>query len=135
MKKWLGGAAPQIFHASVEAGEKSTGRAVAIAAPRRNLLSCKRGGGMNEKSDNQKPITGWVAWHPEHGDLGVESSEVDAWESAKLSVFNSLPLNVRTKVLRGDYIDIRKFIRGIDIEGSGWRIRPVELRFTDTEDK
>lgn len=87
-------------------------------------------GPAGHKCPNQEHITGWVAWHPVIGDLGVQSREVDALDLAQTYIFNALPMAVRTSVLDQDYIEIRKFMRGLDINAHGWKIRPVRIEFT-----
>ncbi len=85
-----------------------------------------------------KPITGWVAWHPEFTpekwqikDL-LSFSEGEAWCNLIRLYESYLIQGSLPKCVETEWDDINGGADPEDILGaSSWKIRPVELRFTD----
>lgn len=70
-------------------------------------------------------ITGWVAWHPDHG-ANFNSINDISWETAML-------IHVDSEQGGEDYgfdLPLESWERA---KTFGWQIRPVEIRFTDEE--
>ncbi len=79
-------------------------------------------------STNNKPITGWVAWHPDTGileDMGSGMFVAGTYEEALEDLKDDLDLSYSY-----DESDVESN-HGEWLSTQGWRIRPVELRFTD----
>lgn len=70
-----------------------------------------------------KPITGWVAWHPERK------------EKDMVEVFLTEDMAENTLCLREGFYESGKFYAGVlcpeEAYQAGWKVRPVEMRFTD----
>jgi hypothetical protein len=81
-------------------------------------------------SEENKEITGFVAWHPDGRRGGFESEQEATW-TAQCFEFNALPESDRTAVIEKGNREINKFIKGLTIPG--WRIRPCKIVFTDEE--
>lgn len=68
-------------------------------------------------STDNKPITGWVVWHPFHKGF-IRDSICEVFEN-----------------IQGAEHLLRREINNRYLQADRWRIRPVEMRFTDTEKK
>lgn len=71
----------------------------------------------------QKPMTGWVAWHPEHGAARVALSRSDC-------VYRLVGVQISEFKNSEEYfVTVER--EEVKLMEEGWQFRPVEMRFTD----
>lgn len=80
-------------------------------------------------------IKGWVAWHPVEGGALITASISRQWCEDRL-LKNYFKFDYRIDVFaKAEAYYAARDIELIRASNDGWQIRPVELRFTDEEEK